>query len=78
MGLEKSKVAHVIDFRPGQRVKMVQRGPIKVGRLTLEDNTFIGVTIVRKNPDGSYQVKGIVKTPDSDEVRVPAEWIESL
>jgi len=73
-----AKSTQTLDFKPGQRVKVVQRGAIIVGRLTLEDNTFIGATIVRRNEDGSYQVKGIVKTPESDEVRVPAEWIETL
>jgi hypothetical protein len=66
------------EFRPGDRVKVVQRGSLKVDWLTLENNTFIGVTIASRNADGSYQVKGMVKTPDSDEVRVPAEWIEPL
>ena len=66
------------DFRPGQRVKVTQRGTWKFGGLTLTDNTFEGVTIVRRNPDGSYQVRGIIKTPESDEVTVPAEWIEPL
>ena len=67
-----------LEFRPGQRVKVVQRGKWKFGSLTLENNTFVGVTISRKNPDGSYQIKGIVKTPDTDEVTVPPEWIEPL
>lgn len=66
------------EFKPGQRVKVVQKGSLQVGRLVLKDNVFEGATIVRRNDDGSYQVKGIVKTPESDEVRIPAEWIESL
>ena len=67
-----------MDFKPGQRVKVVQRGTLKIGGITLTDNTFEGVTIVRKNEDGSYQVRGIIKTPDTDEVRIPAEWIHPL
>jgi len=67
-----------INFAPGQRVRVVQRGRWSFGTLVLEDNVFEGVTIVRRNPDGSYQVRGIIKTPESDEVNVPAEWIEPL
>ncbi len=67
-----------MDFKPGQRVRVRQRGTIRIGGLTLTDNVFEGVTIVMKNQDGSYQVRGIVKTPESDEVRIPADWIEAL
>ncbi len=73
-----AKNTQTLDYKPGQRVKVVQHGSLKFGRLTLEDNTFVGVTIVRRNDDGSYQIKGIVKTPETDEVRVPADWIEPL
>ena len=69
-------MASTVEFRPGDRVTVRQRGTWRFGRLVLEDNTFIGVKIARRNPDGSYQVKGIIKTPESDEVTVPAEWIE--
>ena len=51
-----------MDFKPGQRVKVVQRGTLKIGGLTLTDNTFEGVTVVRKNPDGTYQVRGIIQS----------------
>jgi hypothetical protein len=78
MRLPFAKAATDGDFRPGQRVKVVQRGSLKIGRLVLEDNTFIGVTIARRNADGSYQVTGMVKTPETDEVTVPAEWIEPI
>jgi hypothetical protein len=67
-----------MDFKPGQRVKVVQKGTLKIGGITLTDNTFVGVTIVRKNDDGSYQVRGIIETPQTDEVRIPAEWIHPL
>ena len=67
-----------MDFKPGQRVKVVQRGTLKIGGLTLTDNTFEGVTVVRKNPDGTYQVRGIIQTPETDEVSIPAEWIHPL
>jgi hypothetical protein len=66
-----------MDFRPGQRVTVRQRGTLYIGGLTLSNNVFSGVEIVRKNGDGSYQVRGIVKTPEGDEVRVPEEWIEA-
>lgn len=67
-----------MDFKPGQRVRVRQKGTITIGGLTLTDNVFEGVTIVRKNDDGSYQVKGIVRTPEGDEVKIPADWIEEL
>ena len=67
-----------MEYAPGQRVKVVQRGTMRVGGLTLTDNVFEGVTVVRKNPDGTYQVKGIISTPDGDEVTVPADWIHAL
>lgn len=67
-----------MEFQPGQRVRVVQKGTLKIGGITLTDNVFGGVTIVRKNPDGSYQVRGIVKTPETDEVKIPAEWIQPL
>ncbi len=67
-----------MDFQPGQRVRVRQRGTLKIGGLTLTDNVFDGVTIARRNPDGTYQVKGIISTPQGDEVTIPAEWIEPL
>jgi len=67
-----------MDFKPGQKVRVRQRGTIRIGGITLTDNVFGGVTIVRRNADGSYQVRGIIKTPETDEVRIPAEWIEPL
>jgi len=67
-----------MDFQPGQRVVVRQKGTLYIGGLTLSDSTFAGVTIVRKNSDGSYQVRGIVKTPESDEVKIPKEWIEEM
>ena len=69
-------MANSVEFRPGQRVTVKQRGTWKFGTLVLTNNTFVGVTVASRNPDGSYQVKGIVKTPESDEVTVPADWIE--
>lgn len=66
------------EFKPGQRVTVRQRGTWKFGRLVLKDNTFIGVTIASRNADGSYQIKGIVKTPEGDEVTVPSDWIEPV
>ena len=71
-------MTNTIEFKPGQRVTVKQRGTWKFGFLTLKNNTYIGVTIARRNADGSYQVKGIIKTDDGDEVTVPAEWIEPL
>ena len=73
-----AKAAPLPEFKVGQRVKVIQHGPIRIGRLVLEDNTFIGAVIARRNDDGSYQVKGLVKTPESDEVRIPADWIETI
>lgn len=64
-----------MEFKPGDRVRVEQRGTIYVGGLTLTNNTFDPVTIVRRNPDGSYQVRGIIATPESDEITVPAAWI---
>lgn len=69
-------MANSVDFRPGQKVTVKQRGTWKFNGLTLTNNTFIGVRIVRRNADGTYQVKGIIKTPESNEVTVPADWIE--
>ena len=66
------------EFRAGQRVRIKQKGEWKFDGLVLANNVFEGVTIVRRNNDGSYQVKGILKTPESDEVKVPGEWIEAL
>jgi hypothetical protein len=69
-------MASTVEFRRGDRVTVRQRGTWKFGNLVLKNNTFIGVTIARRNDDGSYQVKGILKRPETDEVTVPAEWIE--
>ena len=66
------------EYRSGQRVKVVQRGTLRVGPLTLKDNVFEGVVIVGRNPDGTYLVKGIVQTPDSDVVSIPEDWIQPL
>lgn len=71
-------MAIVHEFKPGERVKVVQKGTLYIGGLTLSNNIFSGVTIVRRNNDGSYQVKGILSTPESDEVTIPAGWIHSL
>ena len=68
----------MVEFRPGQRVKVIQQGTLYIGGVTLTNNTFVGVTIARKNPDGSYQVKGIIATPESDEVTIPASWIHPM
>ena len=67
-----------MDFKLGQRVKVVQRGTIKVGGITLKDNVFEGVVIARKNADGTYGIKGMIKTPETDVIDVPAAWIEPL
>jgi hypothetical protein len=69
-----------MEFKPGDRVRVRQKGTIYIGGLTLSNNTFEGegVRIVRRNRDGSYQVRGIIRTPESDEVTIPADWIESL
>jgi hypothetical protein len=69
-------MASAVEFRPGDRVTVRQHGTWKFGNLVLKNNTFVGVTITRRNDDGSYQVKGILKRPETDEVTVPAEWIE--
>ena len=65
-------------FVVGQRVRVVQRGALLFGGVKMVGNTFEGVTIARKNPDGSYGIKGMVSTPDTDIVDVPLEWIEPL
>ena len=67
-----------VEFQPGERVKVVQRGTLTVGGLTLTNNTFVGVTIVRRNPDGSYQVRGIIRTPGGDEITVPSDWVQPM
>ena len=66
------------EFQPGQRVRVVQRGSLDVGNVTLKDNVFEGVVIARRNADGSYLVRGIISTPESDVIAIPAEWIEPL
>ena len=67
-----------MDFKPGERVIVRQKGTLYFGGLTLTDNVFTGVEIASRNADGSYQVRGILKTPTSDEVTIPASWIEPL
>ena len=67
-----------MEFQPGQRVRVVQKGTLKVGGITLTDNVFEGVTIVKRNPDGTFQVRGIIKTPETDEATIPADWIQPL
>lgn len=67
-----------MEFKPGERVKVVQHGTLKIGGLTLTDNVFEGVTVVRRNLDGSYQVRGIISTPSGDEVTIPADWVQPL
>ncbi len=62
----------------GQRVRVVQRGSLEIGGITLKDNVFEGVVIVGKDDDGNYLVRGIIKTPETDVVSIPAEWIEPL
>ena len=71
-------MANETEFKPGQRVTVKQRGTWKFGPLILKDNTYIGAQIVSRNADGSYQIKGIIKTPEGDEVTVPQDWIEPL
>jgi len=66
------------EFHTGQRVRVVQRGTLQIGTVTLKDNVFEGVEIVGRNADGSYRVRGIIRTPDTDVVTVPAEWVEPL
>jgi hypothetical protein len=67
-----------MEFKPGDKVKVVQKGTIYVGGLTLSNNTFNGVEISRRNRDGSYQVKGIIRTPESDEITIPEAWIQPV
>jgi hypothetical protein len=69
-----------MEFKPGQRVKVVQQGTLKIGSVTLTDNIFEGVTVLGKNPDGTYRVslRGIIDAPGLDDVTVPAEWIHPL
>ena len=67
-----------MDFKPGQRVKVVQRGTLQIGTITLTNNVFEGVSIVRRNADGTYQVRGIISTPEGDEVTIPGDWIVPL
>lgn len=67
-----------MDFSIGQRVRVVQRDALLIGGLKLTGNTFEGVTIARRNADGSYGIKGIISTPQIDIVDVPVEWIEPL
>ena len=66
-----------MDFQPDQRVDVVMRGTMVLGGATFTNCSFGGVTIARKNPDGSYQVRGLVRTPTSDEITIPAEWIRA-
>jgi hypothetical protein len=68
----------ITEFKKGQKVRVKQKGRWEFHGLVLIDNVFEGATIARRNPDGSYQVKGILKTPESDEVTVPSDWIEAL
>ncbi len=66
-----------MEFQPGQKVTVRQKGTMTVGGATFTDNVFGNVTIVKKNDDGTYQVKGMITTPESDEFTVPADWIEA-
>jgi hypothetical protein len=68
----------ITEFKRGQRVRVKQKGTWRFGDLVLVDNIFEGATVASRNPDGSYQVKGILKTPESDELTIPADWIEAL
>ncbi len=67
-----------MDFKPGERVQVRQRGTLYIGGLTLTNNIFSNVEVVRRNKDGTYQIRGIIRTPESDEVTIPAAWIEPL
>ena len=69
-----------MEFKPGQRVKLVQRGTLKIGNITFTDNVFEGVTVLGKNADGTYRVslKALINAPGTDDVTVPAEWIQPL
>ena len=66
-----------MDFQPGQKVTVRQSGTMTIGGATFTDNVFGNVTIAKKNDDGTYQVKGMIATPESDEFTVPADWIEA-
>ena len=68
----------VQEIKPGQRVRVVQKGTLKIGNLILEDNIFEGVVVVGKDEEGNYLVKGIVKTPQTDTVSIPPSWVEPL
>lgn len=63
-----------MEFQVGQRVKIVQRGTLKIGNIELTNNAFEGpnITIAGKNPDGTYMVNGII---GGQAVPMPAEWI---
>lgn len=76
----KQKRRSSVDFKPGQRVKVVQRGTTKIGGMTLTNNILEGATIIAKNPDGSYRVslKGLIDAPGSDDVTMPADWLHPL
>ena len=63
------------ELRTGQRVRVVQRGTLEIGGVTLRDNIFEGVVIVGRDDSGNYLVKGIIKTPETDVVSIPPEWI---
>ena len=62
-------------FGPGERVT-VAVGYLRVDGLELTGSVFGGATIVRRNDDGTYQVRGIVRIGDVDELTIPAEWIQ--
>jgi hypothetical protein len=67
-------------YKPGERIKLVVSGTLKVGNVEITDSTLAGVTIVRQNPDGSYQVdlRPIMNSPELASVRVPAAWLQPL
>jgi hypothetical protein len=58
-------------------VTLRQKGTMIIRGVTFTDNLFRNVTIVKQNDDGTYQVQGIVPTPASYEITVPADWIEA-
>jgi hypothetical protein len=67
-----------MEFKQGQLVDVVMRGTMRLGNTTFTDCTFAGVTIARNNADGTYQVRGMIKTLTSDEVTVPSDWIRPV
>jgi hypothetical protein len=67
-----------MEFKLGERVKVVQKGTVKVGGVTLTNNVLDGAIIRKRNEDGSYQVDLtiLINAPGMEDVRIPAEWIQ--